>query len=216
MTIAVSFVFMTVNVDAATRSGLHDIDPPPGDGSQCPLRPHKGVAMLYANAGVIMRTSVAAAALIGTLACSEWKPPTEPATPNPRSYSSGVMNALADGVLFNAGCTGKIVGGYLIIEGASWDWDESIYSIKLSVKAEAVAQAIGVGSVVAADVSFRPGHDVPRAWSASGAQGSGTISITSLTATGASGTFSFTAKALTTNSLPAEYRVTNGTFHVTF
>lgn len=164
-----------------------------------------------------MRTSIVAVSLLGTLACSDWKPPTEPANTNPRSYSSGLMSALVEDNQFqSAWVSGKIVGGYLVIEGTSWDWDESYHTIKLSVKAEAVTQAIGPGSTAAADVTFRPGYDVSRAWSASSVQGSGTISITSLTATGASGTFSFTANALSAHSLPAEYRVTNGTFRVTF
>lgn len=53
-------------------------------------------------------------------------------------------------------------------------------------------------------------------WSANSFQGSGTITVTTLTAAGASGTFSYTAPLATGSGTPATRVVTAGSFDITF
>lgn len=164
-----------------------------------------------------MRTRIVAPALLVTLACSDWNPPTDPTDPNRQALSSGKMSAWVEDTPWDSwSVTARILDGFLVIEGWDWDTDESYSTIKLSLKAEANTHLIGPGTMAAADVSYRPTYDFPQGWSASGVTGSGTITITSLTNSGARGTFEFTAKALSQNSLPADYRVTRGVFDVTF
>jgi len=53
-------------------------------------------------------------------------------------------------------------------------------------------------------------------WQTTVAGGSGTLVITTFSATSASGTFSFVAPAIASTGATASKTVTNGTFNVTF
>jgi hypothetical protein len=107
---------------------------------------------------------------------------------------------------------------YLILEGTAWIGDEATLVIRLEIKAVAGAspQVIDSSSTILANVVYDPVYQARQSWTASGTMGSGTFLVSSLSATGAAGTFSFTARALTANSVPRDYRVTDGTFVVSF
>lgn len=110
------------------------------------------------------------------------------------------------------------VNDYLVLEGTAWVGDEATLVIRLTIKsfAGATPQLIDSSSTIAANVVYDPLYSARQSWTAFGAMGSGTFMVSSLSATAATGTFSFTAKALTPNSVPQDYRVTEGTFEVRF
>lgn len=108
-------------------------------------------------------------------------------------------------------------GEYLILEGTMWVDFEATLVIRLSIKAEVgTTQVIDSSSIVAADVKYIPVYTETQSWTASRTTGSGMFRVTSLSETAATGTFSFTARALTANSVPKDYRVTEGFFDVRF
>ena len=129
------------------------------------------------------------------------------------------MSARTEGASWNAEFViGRKEDGYLVLEGTAWlDYEASLV-IRLYLKAEVGAtQVIDSNSgLVSAMVKLFPGYSETQLWSASRFAGSGTFTVTTLTATGATGTFSFTASALTDRSLPQSYRVTDGSFYVRF
>lgn len=106
---------------------------------------------------------------------------------------------------------------YLVLEGTKWLDFEATLVIRLVIRAEVgTAQAIDSSSIITADVRYVPVYTEAQGWTASRTTGSGTFRVTSLSETGATGTFSFTAQALTATTLLQSYRVTDGSFDVRF
>lgn len=129
------------------------------------------------------------------------------------------MNARVEGDSWNAVFVyARRENDYLTLEGTAWVSDETTLVIRLTIKAVAGAmpQVIDSSTTIAANVVYDPTYQPWQTWSAFGTMGTGTFTISSLTPTGATGTFSFSARALTANSVPQDYRVTEGTFDVRF
>ena len=158
--------------------------------------------------------------LLAGLSCG-YDLPTPPDSGNPPSGDSRAvfMSARAEGEEWDSEfVTARNDDGYLVLEGTMWvDWEASLV-IRLYMKAEVgVAQVIAPSSsFIGAQVKYIPIYTESQSWSASRVMGSGTFTVTSLSDTSATGTFSFTANALTPNSLPQNYRVTDGAFFVRF
>ena len=136
-----------------------------------------------------------------------------PASPNPnQNTSKSTMSARIDGVQWTATNVGVSArNGALIVAGGN------TAGVGIGFAASMIqgtgAQTFGPGIVSAANGSVTAGT---MSWSASKFQGSGTVTLTTLTANRATGTFSFTAPALTAGSTPSPRVVTAGQFDVTF
>ena len=132
---------------------------------------------------------------------------------------AGRMSARVEGDSWNAVFVyARRENDYLTVEGTAWVGAEATLVIRLTIKAAAGAtpQVIDSSSTIAVNVVYDPTYQPRQSWTAFGTMGSGTFMISSLSATGATGTFSFTARALTANTVPEDYRVTEGTFDVRF
>jgi len=155
--------------------------------------------------------------LIGSLACSDDQATAPPsgATNSP----GGWISATADGEPFiSSFVTVRRHDGVIALEGTTWTDAESMLTIRLFIRTDAGPgdQSIGSSSNTAADVMYRPGYAEPQGWTASGPNGSGTLTLSTLTDNRATGTFSFTATAVMLSTSPPTYRVTNGYFDVRF
>ena len=153
---------------------------------------------------------------IGALGCAENV--AAPGVPDPPGPPPSWMTAIAEGEAWNPfTVTARRQGDVIIFGGEAWPDGESTLTIRLHVRVDLGLgpQVIGASSVPAADVTFRPWYTEAQAWTASGANGSGTVTLETLTDDRATGTFSFIANALTPATNPT-YRVTNGSFNVRF
>ena len=160
----------------------------------------------------------AAAILIGSLGCAGDIILPAPETGNPLAQG-GWMSATAEASPWNTVFVSVWRGdSYLVLEGEEWDTAESTIAIRLSIRTDVGSdpQVIGPSTSIAADVKYRPWYADPQGWSASGPNGSGTLTLTSLTSNRATGTFSFTAKAINAAANPSTFCVTNGHFDVQF
>ena len=136
-----------------------------------------------------------------------------PASPNPtQNTSKSTMSARIDGVQWtatNVGVTAR--NGSLIVAGANTS------AIGVGFGASMIqgtgTQTFGPGQVSAANGAVTAST---MSWGANSFQGSGSVTITSLTANRATGTFAFTAPALIAGSTPSPRVVTSGVFDVTF
>ena len=136
-----------------------------------------------------------------------------PAGPNPnQNTSKSTMSARIDGAQWtatNVGVTAR--NGALIVAGANTS------GVGVGFGASMIqgtgTQTFGPGIVSAANGSVT---QATMSWSASNFQGSGSVTITTLTANHATGTFQFTAPALVAGSTPSPRVVTSGVFDVTF
>ena len=100
-------------------------------------------------------------------------------------------------------------GGVVAISGS----DASLLAISFAFAGTTPGTfTIGASSVANANVI----DNLSGLWSANGEQGSGTITVTTLTSTAASGTFSYSAPRQTATTGPETRVVTNGVFSVTF
>ena len=154
--------------------------------------------------------------LIGALGCAENVAAPMPDPPGPLP---SWMSATAEGEAWNPfTVTARREGNVIVFVGDAWPDGESTLTIRLYVRQDVGLgpQEIGASSVPAADVIFRPWYTEAQAWTASGANGSGTLTLETLTADRATGTFSFTATARTPATNPQTYRVTKGSFSVRF
>jgi hypothetical protein len=153
-------------------------------------------------------TLVLAAALLMTAACSSKSTSPTGTTTNPTNTSGNQMSAKVDGVQWNAVTVVVNKGsGYLIVSGGS--------------VGEAIAilfATTGTGTQNFTQVATSNGNILigSNSWIAGGTIGSGSVTITTLTANRAVGTFSFTGQAITTTVSPQQRQVTNGAFDVTF
>ena len=145
--------------------------------------------------------------VIGLTACSGDDDPTGPGDIIP---TNGTMSATIDGNTWTAiQIAGVNNGGVVAISGS----DATLLAVGFAF----VGQAAGtytIGPASAANASVI--DNLTTTWTANSFQGSGTITVSTLTATGASGTFSYTAPLTSTTGTPATRVVTNGTFNVTF
>jgi hypothetical protein len=158
---------------------------------------------------------MAMALLLSGLACMD-DPPTVSEWPHIPGPSS--MSGVAEGVAWNAvQVKAKRQQGFIGIEGRTWISQEDQLVITLLIQAEVgVTQILESSPAISATVVSVPMYDVGFAWIAKRATGSGTVTITTLTATGATGTFSFTGRAEANAAVPQDFRVTNGSFSVSF
>jgi len=124
------------------------------------------------------------------------------------SLPSGTMSASVDGVAWSAIEVQAVrAGGVVTIAGS----DLALLAVAFAFQGVAGTYALGPGHAATASVS-----DPSNIWAANDLQGSGTITVTTLTATRTAGTFSFTAPASPNSGPPATRVVTNGVFDVTF
>ena len=134
-----------------------------------------------------------------------------PASPNPNpGTGNGSMSARIDGAQWTAtGVAASGKNGALIVVGTS--------SAGLAVGFGA-SMIQGTGTQTFGPTSAANGGvtATTMSWGANSFQGSGSVTLTTLTATRAAGTFTFTAPALTAGSSPSTRVVTSGVFDVTF
>lgn len=150
------------------------------------------------------------AALILAAACGgSDNGPTDPGTITP---PNGTMSARIDGAAWAATAIAVTAqNGHLIVSGGSSNGQG--VAIGASTVPGPGTQTIGGNTNAAAQGVITVGT---QSWSANAIQGSGTVTITTLTANRAAGTFSFTAPALSAGATPATRVVTAGQFDVRF
>ncbi len=123
------------------------------------------------------------------------------------SLPSGTMSASVDGVAWSAIEVQAVRAGGRRNAGS----DLALLAVAFAFQGVAGTYDLGPGHAATASVS-----DLSNIWAANDLQGSGTITVTTLTATRTAGTFSFTAPASPNSGPPATRVVTNGVFDVTF
>ncbi len=127
--------------------------------------------------------------------------------------SRGTLTAMIDGVPYT-GTVNSATNTNNIMNVASNSADLT-RSISFAVNPAAVGTINVPTSAVQMSVIFTNGSTVTGNWIASFGLGTGTLTISTLTASGASGTFSFTAPPANAASTGTKV-VTNGVFSVTF
>jgi hypothetical protein len=147
--------------------------------------------------------------------------PTSPGTTTttgPIVTAHGSMSATVNGVAWNATTVSatNIPGsvGFLEVVGI----DLALQAVGFTLgpgQAPGTWPMIGTSPAAIGSVNTGPVGST-QSWTAGPGLGSGTIVIATLTATGASGTFSFTAPALAFTGATGTKTVTNGVFNVTF
>lgn len=169
----------------------------------------------------MVRYGILATVLMLSIACG-----SSPSSPTGSIGSSGgggstsgkgTLTATVDGVAY----TGVINAATLTNGNLNITSNNS--ALTLSVNFATSGAAVGTTSINAASpmqmqVITTNGSTVTGVWFASAVGGSGTLTISSLSATGVSGTFSFVAVASPTSPLPVAgtKTVTGGTFSATF
>ena len=158
-----------------------------------------------------------AAILIGSIACSAdpiSPPPSPDAVPK-----GGWMSATAEGDSWDAWyvAVSEYPSG-ITFEGIDWPEQETSLAIRLFIRTDVGLgeQAFGSGGDAVADVMYRPTYGQPAGWTVSGTTGSGSVKLETLTDNRATGTFSFTATAISPFASPSTYRITRGSFDVRF
>jgi hypothetical protein len=155
-----------------------------------------------------------------SLGCAD--EPIGPPSPDPPLGSvpnNGWMSATANGEAFNSVfVTVTRHDNGLSFEGLTWVGDEDQLQIRIWVRTDVGLgmQDFGTAAGTGANVLWRPAYSLSQAWSAYGTNGSGTVNLTSLKADRATGTFSFTAQALSATTSPQTYSVTKGQFDIRF
>lgn len=146
--------------------------------------------------------------LLFSVACSGGDDGTGPETVLP----TGSMSARIDGSTWNANLavSAGSSNGILAFSGTNGNVTMAIAVGIISGPGE--FQIGPVGAVSNALITESNG----RSWHASQSVGNGTVRITSVSATGATGTFSFTAPAVASSGANGSRVVTNGTFDVKF
>jgi len=150
------------------------------------------------------------AALVVVTACGGDSSNDGPTNPNQNPTGNRSMSARIDGTAWTAtSVAAGVTNGLLIIAGTNVTQTFSI--------AVAVAQGTGTQTVGPSSVTYGNLLVGQQSWAANGSLGGpGSITLTTLTATRAAGTFSFTVKALTQGASPATRQVTSGAFDVVF
>jgi len=159
-----------------------------------------------------IRKSALVLALPLALACGGGDDDTGP------SGSTGSMSATIGGVSWNANLTvqGAYTGGVLAIGGNGGSGANN-YQVNITVTNITAAGTFnfGVGAIGNQALVTLIGNPVST-WGATFAGGSGSITVTSLTASRAQGTFTFTANASPGTAATGTKAVTNGQFDVRF
>jgi hypothetical protein len=151
---------------------------------------------------------VSVAALAVAAACgggsSKATGPTTPGTGN------RTMSARIDGATWTAtNVAASGANGTLIVSGARGT--DAAVSITASLIQGTGTQAMGRNSIALGAVTIGNTQ-----WAAGNLLGSGSVTLTLVTATRAVGTFAFTAPAVSASTFPATKTVTSGAFDVTF
>jgi hypothetical protein len=154
---------------------------------------------------MLRRFSWLAMALLTSTACggSSSTGPTKTTTNGAKS-----MSAKIDGAAWSATTVGGgVTGGIEILVGTN-----GTQSVSISFVPTAGTQTMTPTGIVIGQVTIGS-----QTWQASGAAGSsGSVTVTTATATHLVGTFTFTAPVLGGSGSPATRQVTAGTFDVTF
>jgi hypothetical protein len=118
------------------------------------------------------------------------------------------MSAKVDGVAWTATTVGAgVTSGVAILAGGN-----ASQTIAISFAATTGTQTMTPTGIVTGSVTIGG-----QMWQASGTPGSsGTVTVTTATASHLVGTFSFTAPAFASSTTPATRQVTAGAFDVTF
>jgi Family of unknown function (DUF6252) len=154
-------------------------------------------------------TTFATAALVFVAACGGGSD-GGPTNPNQNPNSNRSMSARVDGTAWTAtSVAAGVTNGLLIIAGSNITQTFAI--------AAAVNQGTGTQTVGPTSVTYGNLMVGQQSWAANGSQGgTGSITLTTLTANRAVGTFSFTLKALSQGATPASRQITSGAFDVVF
>jgi hypothetical protein len=151
---------------------------------------------------------VLSAALLVAAACSSKSSSPTGSSANPTNTGAGQMSAKVDGVQWNASTVVVNKGsGYLIISGGTVGQAIAILFSTTSTGTQNFAQ------VATSNANILIGSNT---WIAGGTIGSGSVTITTLTATRAVGTFTFTGQATSASVNPQQRLITSGAFDVTF
>jgi len=169
-----------------------------------------------------MCCALVAAALAAAPACGSNESPTAPTTaspaaatptPSPTSTAHGSASFKVDGAPITAtSVTATFTAGILAIGAGSPAQNNTILSFALTPTGPGV---YALGPLSSANALLLVGNPAA-GWNAAVGIGSGSITLTSLSATGAAGTFSFTLNAATSSITPGTRTITDGIFNVTF
>jgi len=155
--------------------------------------------MTRVSAGLIVLAGIVAAAGCG----GSGSTPT-----GPTGGTTDTMTAMVDGQSWNAAQVQVVRNGTLVTIGGA---NTQLMGIGLVFTDS--AGAFTIGSDLAATATVTMGSN---SWTASAATGSGSITVTSITSTRVSGTFSFVAPTLESGVTPPSRTVTQGKFNVAF
>ena len=135
-----------------------------------------------------------------------------PASPNPNPNNNGnrTMSARIDGAQWTAIAVGVSVNaGTVIVTGSNTT--TTAVGVAFSRLQGTGTQVFGTNAIALGTMT-----QGTMAWSTATPQASGSVTLTTLTATRAVGTFQFTAPAFTAGSTPSPRVITAGQFDVTF
>jgi Family of unknown function (DUF6252) len=147
---------------------------------------------------------------LATAACSS---KSNPAAPTNTTLPHGSMSATIDGTQWVA-TTGLSVTynqGILAAAGV----DNSLNTLAFAVFASAPG-TYPIGATSPTNALFTMNSNGSKSWQAASTLGSGSVTVTTLTATGATGTFSFTLVANGGSGASGNKVVTNGKFNLKF
>lgn len=163
--------------------------------------------------GLMKRLSILAA-LVVTTACGGSNSTTSPSGGGQAS-GKGTVTATIDGVPYQGTVTSATLQSSGLLNIASNSSDLTRF-VTFAVQPAAVGTFSGASSAVQLNVITMNNNTVVGSWLTSLNFGSGSLTITSLSSTGVSGTFAFTAVPVTASTPSGNKVVTNGTFTATF
>jgi hypothetical protein len=161
------------------------------------------------------RTVALAALLLVTMACGS-DSPAGPSSGSGSGSGKGTVTANIDGVAYTGSVNAATnTNGVLNVASNSADLTRAI---AFAAPAAVGTATVFLGSAVSFTAQNTNGSAVTGAWGAGGQFGSGTLTITSLTSTSASGTFSFTGVVTpgSPTGTTGTKAVTNGAFTANF
>jgi hypothetical protein len=126
------------------------------------------------------------------------------------SPENGTMTATVDGMSWSAIQIAIVRGGNIITIGAA---NIDLIAIGIAWQDQGVG-TYTIGGTPLATANLSEGGS--NSWQANGVLGSGSVTITSVSATRVTGTFVFTAEASAGSGTPASRVVTNGAFDIAF
>lgn len=158
------------------------------------------------------RSFLLSAALLLVTACgSDSSSPTAP----PPTLTHGTMSAVVDGKAWTAtvGLSAAYQNNILAFAGVAAD--KSTITIALAPLSGLGTYTISIGEATNASYSINGGA-LAQWQGVGGVGGTGSVVLTSLTATGASGTFSFELPPISNTAATGTKSITNGKFDLTF